>query len=234
MIKTLNIILNELPDIRDSFSRSFRIEVKGKPLFSIRYSQITTPYLTNTLDIFKYKTKLKEESLSSDVILRILSDIKATKKYKRLNHIGFCYKVRSKVDEVKKLVNVVTKTEFSVYQEPSSDESDWIFIGDRTEISSPMIEFLPNEGNSDDKWIDYWLPHIHVDIDTDLSPDQIRSLVKKHITDPHIPHSIIIDGICYTQRVRIGCLDGVNLFIDISTNNRDLNYRSTWKKLQSR
>ncbi len=162
---------------------------------------------------------------------KILHEIIDSNNYKRLNHIGFCYQVNSVEKEIKRLTEIMKISKFNLFQEPSSDSSSWLFIGDISQIDSPLIEILLNEGDTGDRWEKYWLPHIQVDIDTKLSPTQTEKIVQKYTNSPEIPYSIKINNICHIQRVRLGIINGVNINLDISTKNRDINYRKGWERL---
>lgn len=163
--------------------------------------------------------------------MSLIAKIKTNGNLKGINHIGFCYKVASKQAEVKRLLDIAKAKNIPLYQEPSIDDGDWLFAGDITDITNPLLELIPHEGNTDDKWIDYWLPHIQFDIDTSLSTEEVEVIVKELINDPGVPYSIQIDGITYIQRVHLGSVEGVNIFLDIATNNRDPTYRRQWKRL---
>jgi hypothetical protein len=206
-----------------------RIEELG--LFRIEDGRVSTPLADDTLSLLTHRSKRSDEFIEQSAIEGLIAAIKASKEFKSINHIGFCYKVSSKENEVNNIVRQVSNKGYSVYQEPSSDDAAWVFVGDISEITNPLLEFLPHEGQVNDKWIDYWLPHIQFDIDTGLSPDEIEVLVKKFIRKPFTPYSIKIEGVTYIQRVNLGCIEGVNLMLDISTNNRDINYRKSWDKL---
>ena len=206
-----------------------RIEKLG--LFSVNDGAVTTPLADDTLSLFAYRSKRADTLIKQSIIEDLVAAIKNNKGFKGINHIGFCYKVASKQDEIKKIVNAASNKGYHAYQEPSNDDAAWVFVGDIATITSPLLEFLPIEGPTNDKWVDYWLPHIQFDIDTRLSPDEIAVLVKKFIRQPYTPYPIKIDGVTYIQRVNLGCQDGVNLFLDIATNNRDITYRNTWDKL---
>lgn len=206
-----------------------RIEELG--LFRIEDGRLSTPLANDTLSLFTHRSKRSDELIEQSTIKGLIAAIKASEGFKGINHIGFCYKVSSKENEVKNIAHQASNKGYSVYQEPSSDDAAWVFVGDISEITNPLLEFLPHEGQVNDKWIDYWLPHIQFDIDTRLSPDEIEALVKKFIRKPFTPYSIKIDGVTYIQRVNLGCIEGVNLMLDISTNNRDINYRKSWQKL---
>lgn len=207
-----------------------RIEKLG--LLRIENDRLATPLADDTLSsLFTYRSKRADQLIEQSLVEGFISAIKSSKGFRGINHIGFCYKVPFKESEVKRITREVSNKGYSVYQEPSNDDAAWIFVGDISEITNPLLEFLPHEGKANDEWIDYWLPHIQFDIDTGLSPGEIEALVKKFIHKPGTPYSIKIDGVTYIQRVNLGCLEGVNLMLDISTNNRDIKARSRWSKL---
>jgi hypothetical protein len=200
-------------------------------LFRAQDGKLATPLTGDIASLFTYRSKKADGLIAQSTIEGLIAAVKAAKGYKGINHIGFCYKVASKENEVKRIAKAASDKGYSAYREPSSDDAAWIFIGDISEITNPLLEFLPHEGKTHDQWIDYWLPHIQFDIDTGLSPHEIEVLVKKFIDRPSTPYSIQIEGVTYIQRVNLGCLEGVNLMLDLSTNNRDINYRRTWTKL---
>jgi len=206
---------------------------KGKSdLISFKDSAIITPLSDNSLDLFEYRTKLRDEVIQQELVNNFLKDIVDSGKYKGINHIGFCYKVDNKNTEVKRICEIVKKSDFHVYEEPSNNKAaDWIFVGNIEPIDSILIEFIPHLGTSKEKWFKYWFPNIHFDIDTDFSPDEIVCIIRKYIKSPNVPHPFQINGITYFHTVRLGCLQGVNINLCISNRNRDLNYRKNWNKL---
>ncbi|HSX07202.1 MAG TPA: hypothetical protein VLG92_05790 [Candidatus Saccharimonadia bacterium] len=206
-----------------------RLENLG--LFHIKNDRLATPVADDTLSLLAYRSKRADQIVPHSVVTELVNAFKVNGRYKGVNHIGFCYKTDSKDDAVKAIIKEAGGKGYSVYREPSIDDADWIFVGDLSKVTNPLLEFLPNEGKADDKWIDYYLPHIQFDIDTNITPPEIEALVKKIIRRPFTPYSIQIDGITYIQRVNLGCIEGVNLMLDIATNNRDSNYRKSWTKL---
>jgi hypothetical protein len=200
-------------------------------LFHIEEGRVVTPIADDALSLFAYRSKRADEVIPHSAIEELIYAIKASNGYKGINHIGFCYKTASKEGAVKAIAKEASSKGYSVYQEPSIDDAAWIFVGNLSDVTSPLLEFLPHEGKTEDKWIDYYLPHIQFDIDTGMTPEEIEILVKEIIRKPFTPYSIQIDGVTYIQRVNLGCLEGVNLMLDISTNNRDINYRKSWAKL---
>ncbi len=207
-----------------------RIEKNG--LLKIEEGKIVTPISNDMLSLLSYRATVPNAFRDQSLVQNLVNDIRASGGYKGINHIGFCYKVASKDTEAKRLVKAAINSHTPIYREPSNDEGDWLFVGDFSDdITNPVLEIIPHEGNTNDKWVDYWLPHIQFDIDTGLSPDEIKTIVRKYISDRFVPYSIQIDGITYIQRVRLGCTEGVNIYLDLATNNRDPNYRKSWDRL---
>lgn len=223
--------MNLIRYIKDIYNLLADDRVEKLGLFNVQNGKITTLLQDDALSIFKYKSQRSDEFVELPVVQELIAAIKTNGKFKGINHIGFCYKVNSKKKAVADIIKKVGKKSCRVYQEPSNDDAAWIFVGDISEITNPLLEFLPHESDVNDKWIDYWLPHIQFDIDTGLSSGEIYTLVKKFIKRPDTPYSIKIDGITYIQRVNLGCLEGVNIMLDISTNSRDINYRKNWDVL---
>lgn len=207
-----------------------RIQERG--LLTIKDDSLASPIAADMLSLFSYRTSKSDTFRDQAIIENLIAKLKASRNFKGINHIGFCYKVVSKEAEVTRLVGIAKDKNTPVHQEPSIDDGDWLFVGDITDVRNPLLELIPHEGTTNDRWIDYWLPHIQFDIDTDLSPKEIKVIVKGFINDPGVPHAIQIDGITYIQRVHLGCVEGVNIFLDIATNNRDPNYRRQWKSLR--
>ncbi len=206
-----------------------RIEKTG--LFGVASDTIQTSFVDDVTSLFTHRSKRADTFVQQSVVEQLIATIKASHAYKGINHIGFCYLVESKEDEIKRIIQTASGKNLSVYQEPSNDAAAWLFVGDLSDITNPLLEFLPVEEPIQDKWVEEWLPHIQIDIDTGLDPAQIKTIVQQIIKRPFTPYPISIDGITYIQRVNLGCVEGVNIMLDIATNNRSIDYRKTWPKL---
>lgn len=159
-----------------------------------------------------------------ELLSQFIGELNKLKAIKGLNHIGFCYHVSSQEQEKSRLLSETLPGDVFLYEEPSNDLAKWYFVGNTDNWESPMIELLPAESNNY-TFIDYWMPHIHIDIDTTLDENQIESLLYKiYDGDPKPFRCTVIDDVIYTVRTRLGIIDGVNLFLDLSTNHRDIEY----------
>ena len=142
----------------------------------------------------------------------------------RLNHIGFCYKSDSIAVEKSKLIKSCLENKLHLYEEDSSDETRWYFIGNiKNDWQIPLIEYLLLE-QTDDAWKDYWLPHVQIDIDTNLSDKEIEKELKVFFGNHIKPFKVTINGIIYIVRLRLGVVDGININLDFATRERRVQY----------
>jgi len=201
-----------------------------KDLFRIENNKIVTPIANDAFSLFSHRSRRRDEFRNMAIIESIINKVKSLGQFRGLNHIGFCYKVSSKANEAQRLTNIAKSKGYPIYREPSSDDGDWLFVGDISNPDNFLLEFIPHEGEAD-KWINHWLPHVQFDVDTGLAPEEIETIIKEFINEPGTPYSIQIDGVTYIQRINLGCIEGINVFLDLATNNRNPEYRKTWIKL---
>ena len=143
---------------------------------------------------------------------------------KRLDHIGFCYTVASQEEERERIKNTLATTHWHLYEMESNDLAKWYLIGDTKRWQDPMIELLPALPNRDPD-LHYWMPHIHLDINTSLTADEILKITKDVFGDTRKP-TLYTDPEWGTHCVRIwlGTVAGVNIELDLSTKIRNLQW----------
>lgn len=210
---SLTYFLNEIIRIID-YSPKF---------LTLKNNQIITPIGDFYPIIIKRKSPLENEPANFDQLTNLVNSLRSN--IVRLNHVGFGYQVASKIEEESRLIQLVKKTKLHLYEESSSDESIWLFLGNTKNWQQPMIEISPIDKITRWKrWQNYWLSVFHFDIDTRLTSKQILPLVNKIYGEGFEPHLIAVDGITYAVRHRLGIIDGVNIFFDIGTNSRNVEY----------
>lgn len=214
-------LLKILKQVLDILAKNNKINFNNNDLFKFSDTEILTPAGDILPQLFNHKSKLKDQFVDLFLLTKFLDLTSKKQSFIRLNHIGFCYKVESLIKEKERLVNLISASNFHLYQEPSSDDGLWLFAGNTENWENPMLEFVPMEG-SNDKWVDYFLPHIHIDIDTTLTGQEIEKIVKSVFNDKIQPFSIIINGITYIIRNRLGIINGVNIHLDLATNSRNV------------
>lgn len=150
-----------------------------------------------------------------------------------LNHIGFCYQVGSKNLEKNRLASMANTNRLHLYEMPSSDASLWLFLGDKYSLSSPMIEFLPVE-KVEDYYLDYWLPHIHLALHTSLNVEAIKHLTHEAFKGNRTANpTTITNNVIYQLRVWLGTVSGINIDLDLLTNERWNSLEDTRKMLKT-
>ena len=202
-----------------SFKKIFETFSLNNNLLEITSDKITTPLGDIVPLLIKHKSNLPNQLIDFNQLTKLAEKLSGS--IIRLHHIGFCYKTDSQIQEKLRLINLTKQTKYHLYEEPSNDDGIWLFFGNSEQWEKPMIEFLPIEKVTQwIEWKEYWLPNIHIDIDTKLFAKEITKLIKEIYGKGFEPHQIIIDGIIYIIRCRLGAIDGVNIFLDIATNSR--------------
>jgi hypothetical protein len=215
-LKTLTQVINQL-------DKNNRLSLRRNNLCSISKNRISIPVGNIFPFLQNYKSKLNDKSVVLKLYRVLMNSLYSSKSIIRLNHIGFCYKTESQEQEKLRLIGLTNKTKSHLYQEQSNDEGIWLFLGDTSDWEKPMVELVPVE-KTIDPYVDYWLPHIHIDMDTKLTASEIKNVVKTIFGKSFQPHSISIDGTVYIVRNRLGIVDGINIFLDLATNSRNVKY----------
>ncbi|KKP67020.1 MAG: hypothetical protein UR68_C0012G0020 [Candidatus Roizmanbacteria bacterium GW2011_GWA2_35_19] len=192
-------------------------------LVKMTSSHIVTPIGDIASVLEDQKSKLKDELVDFKLFKDLVMILNTNNSIVRLNHIGFGYRVKSQQFEKQRLINLAIKTNQFLYEEESNDFALWLFLGDTTNWEKPLIEFVPVE--QDHLEIDYFLPHIQIDIDTTLNANEIESITEEVFNTSIKPYRVaVINGITYIVRNRLGVIDGVNIFIDLATNSRNVKF----------
>lgn len=195
------------------------IKSNQKELLAINKEKIDIVLPEILKKIFSSPSALKDEDeyLSTELIKNVILALSKKGEITRLNHIGFCYPVASLEKEKEETLSKVAKKDFDVYKMPSNDLSSWWFIGDLANWRDPMLELLPVYGNIDDKEVDYWLPHIHINVDTDLFYEEIKSQCNRILKGTRNINPIAYDGQVVQVRIWLGVISGINMHLDFST-----------------
>ncbi len=218
-----NNILKTINKIFGILSHNDKLVFKNSDLFNFSDTEIITP-IGNILPLLlKHKSKLSNQPIKFKLLEQLINELTKNKSIIRLNHIGFCYKVASQEQEKQRLVNLVKQTRFHLYQEKSNDDALWLFIGNLENWEKPLIEMVPVV-KTNDKWVNYWLPHIQIDIDTTLTSQEIEDLITTVYNKTIKPYLFTIDGIVYFVRNRLGCVDRININLDLATNSRNTKF----------
>lgn len=223
----LKILFSSLEKILKIFNSEF-------PLLEIKNDQLITPTGNVFPVLTKHKSSLPNEKVDFARLKKLVTKLNANQSIVRLNHIGFCYKTDSQFQEKLRLINLTKQTKYHLYEEPSNDDGLWLFFGNSEQWGKPMVEFLPVEKVTQwIEWKEYWLPNLHIDIDMDLYANKTVSLVKEIFGKNFEPHLVIVEGITFIVRCRLGIIDGVNIFLDLATNARNVEFqrKNIWKQL---
>ncbi len=196
-------------------------------LLDISSAGIVLPCISLPDIPFGKGSPLKDDFIPTVQFKSLFAYLKANNLFQRLNHLGICYQVESVKTEKERLLEEVKKTRLHLYEEESADESAWLFIGDRTNWQDPLVELVLTEGTND-KWQDYWLPHIQIDIDTFLNGDEIEKLILKTFKGKVRPFRLLeTEKFIILTRARLGIISGVNIALDLGFEGRMSRYHRT-------
>lgn len=199
----------------------------GKTLMNISDQNIVIPGLSIPASLFDKKNPLKDSFVQDSQIKNLFDHLSSNHLYQRLNHLGLCYYVESITKEKRKLIDEIKKTDWHLYEEDSQDESAWIYIGNTANWENPLIELVLIE-KTNDKWKDYWLPHIQIDIDTNLNGDEIEKLILDNFEGKIKPYRLIeINEFIVLVRARLGIISGININLDFGFEGRMTRHHRT-------
>ncbi len=216
-MKNLN---NTLKKVIEILSLSNTVDFENC-MVKITDTQLITPIGDVSQILFNKTSSLKNELINLKFLNNLISALDKNNLIVRLNHIGFGYLVRSQQSERQRLTNLVKSTDKYLYEEESNDFGLWLFLGNAKEWEKPLIEFFPVEDSH--KMVDYFLPHVQIDIDTTLDSREVEHQVKKIFNNSiKSYHIAIINGVVHIVRLRLGVMDGVNIFLDLATKPRNV------------
>lgn len=217
-------LFSTLSELFGVLSLNKHLHIQESALVQFGPNAIPTPIGDMSELLFKQKSTLEDQLVTIGSVRSFIEILTKANSIVRLNHIGFCYKVDSSVHEKDRLCRLATETSFHLYQEKSNDEGLWLFLGDTANWDHMMVELLPVE-STQDQWKEYWLPHVQIDIDTTLSEQEIIGYAQEAFGDTVTPFPIAIERVVYIVRCRLGCVDGVNISLDIATNKRNVKFQ---------
>lgn len=212
IVKTHCSSIGEEGDFLVVKSNQNKLLAVNKEKISIVLPEILDKVLSTPSDL-----KDEDEYLPTEVIEHLISAISKKGQIIRLNHIGFCYPSASLDEEKEEVVSKVGKRRIKAYQMPSNDLSSWWFIGDLINWRDPMLELLPVYEKVEDKEVGYWLPHIHINIDTNLFYEDIKAICNKVLKGARNINPVTYDGQVVQVRVWLGVVLGINLHLDFCT-----------------
>jgi hypothetical protein len=177
--------------------------------------------------------KLTDAFVSFDDLRTFCRHLKEKSEKIILNHLGLCYQVGLKSQEKDRLIAVVKQSKIHLYEMPSNDLSLWLFVGNKTSLESSLIELLPVE-ETNDYYADYWLPHVHLAFNTSLKTDDIKYLTHTAFNGIRTANPIVVmNNITYQLRVWLGSVGGINIDLDLLTNERWNSLEGTRKILRT-
>jgi hypothetical protein len=174
--------------------------------------------------LIKHKSRLVDAVVDKKLLIKFIDFLSKESAMLDFCHIGICYLVNSLREEKEKIITLARTMDEPVYTMGSIDTALWYFIGNKHKL--PQIEFLPTK-YVNDYYLDYWLPHIHLDLFTSLSSEVIKYKTHNIFKGSQRAHPTVVYGKkIYQMRVWLGVVEGINLTLDLKTNlvSKDVYY----------
>jgi hypothetical protein len=229
LVRTISIPLREIlallnfdPHIRDQAGRIDICLQNSRILISFEDEGINCP--VPALEKLHIDSGHEDVAVHIDQVASLMSALKRASPVVCFNHLGCCYSVPSQTSERKLLTDQVAQTDWHLYEMQSTDEALWLFVGDATDQTDPLIEFLPIE-HAYERWGVHWLPHVHIDVTTHLTGEQIKRFVWTAFAGTREAQvTVAIEGIVCQLRVWLGVVAGIEILLDIGTRARDTDF----------
>jgi hypothetical protein len=183
-------------------------------LFSVSNNSLTLLKKTNLHNKILLKKSEKSNTLDEEKLMKIVKLL--SNRIIRLNHVGVGYNCENPESEIKKYFKHLTQN-FKIYEEISDNKFvKWYFVGNLKDIEAPLFEIvLTKDYNPEDKWS----PHFQIDIDTNLSSNELLKIIDDFDWQLNMPNGEVVLGMKI-----FGEIDGTKVILGISTKNRDFLY----------
>ena len=208
---------------------SLTLASNWKDLIKCSKTTIETPFSLILEDIYNQPSSLidEDEFLTSEQIMELFLSLQEKGRLLRLNHIGFTYKPVSVKASIKHICDVSSQNGFQTLEldaDHPKEEPIWAFVGDTTNWQDPMLEFIPLQGEITEKEVDYFLPHLHINIDSNLSFENIADSVRSVFKGTRSVHANYYNSYITQARIWVGVVSGINLHLDIATYSQNTRY----------
>lgn len=220
ILKTFNPILSKSKFI-SIFSDAISVKTTNGVFVEITKNKLLLVNKIDLLEKIKPNTT-KTNILESQKIKAFLNEINPF--FIRLNHVGISYYCENPLQEIDAYKDILKDTKFKIYQEQSeSTDEKWYFIGNITNYETPLCEIVLNSAMND-RYKD-WLPAFQIDIDTNLTMEQLEIIANKYFGPGFWKWKLDIPdyGVVLTMAI-IGEINGIKLTLGVGTNLRNIKY----------
>lgn len=206
--------------------KKLSIQIEGNPLLEINEESIL---LLGKKDIEKRIFPHKPSSINSVFESNNLDNFfsELNNSILRFNHLGIGYICSGFDEEISKLKKIISGSIFKIYEEDSGDPNQrWFFIGSRKEWEYPLFELVMTKSSK--SFINQWIPHFQIDIDTNLDLKGLERLTSKHLKDNFFNWKLDIPN--YGVVLAMGKLANINntkIYLGLGTKLRDTKLQRT-------
>lgn len=210
-------VCKKLIEVFGILTRCPRLASFGQPLLHMASTTLTTPVTEITDRVFHQTSPLPDAFVSMSDFAKLTNRMRRGITY--LDHIGFLYATDSQEQELERIRKAATN--MNLYEMTSNDEAKWYFVGDATHWQDPMVELLPVVPVPSR----HVQPHIHIDIETRFSADEIEKFLTDVFGNTRKPKRCFDPSYGdYSVNLWLGSVSGINIFLDMSTKINNLKW----------
>jgi hypothetical protein len=191
-------------------------------LLSISSNKIVINKLLNVESKLLLKTSSNKNTVNLDKIRLFINSLQPH--IVRLNHLGISYGCKNIVNEINQYKDSIKNSSYNLFEEDSGNPtSRWFFVGDTPNWENPLFEIVLAETNK--QLFDNWNPHFQIDIDTDLTYENISKITNKFFGNNFEKWKLDIPdyGVVLTMG-NLGEVSGTKIYLVIGTNIRGTKY----------
>ncbi len=229
IVETFGQLLSK-SNFTDTSLDSLSIKIEKGVLVSITPQEILLSNKINLLDKIKADTN-KTDILASEKVQAFLEEIQTS--LIRLNHAGISYFCKNPREEIARYGEALQTSGLKIYQEQSESKYEkWYFIGNKTNYETPLCEIVLNSATND--WFKDWVPAFQIDIDTNLSMEELEKISEKHFGKNFWNWKIDIPDYGIVLAVAIlGEINGIKVTFGVGTNLRKIkDHRESMEELR--
>ncbi len=214
-------ILKKVPTIENSIS------IENDALNIVNFISVDTHSLkVNDVDLESKIISTSPDVLKENVQIENLDLFinQISRQILRLNHVGISYWCKSIEEEIAFYKEILKDSQLELYEEESGNKSNrWFFIGNKSNWENPLFEIVLNQSKTE--YVDEWIPHFHIDIDTILDYSEIKSITNSIFGEGFItwnidvPHYGVVLGMG-----SLGSVNGTKIYLGLGTKLRDTKY----------
>lgn len=223
----INQILSVLKGLSNNRVNNFLISqdegahtlmVNNEPLVRVDHNSILLLGADITSKIFLADSPSISDSIDINNIKRFFRAIQDH--LVGINHLGINYSCPNIEDELAGIKALIKGKDLQIYEEISSfPHQRWFFVAN-LDSDDPMFEMVLTESAA--PVCDKWTPHFQIDLDTDLSLEEIKELTGRYLKPNFLDWQMDVPDMGVVLIMgELSNINGTKIFLGLGTDKRN-------------